>query len=200
MSAPVECPICMDVIEFNKNCVTTECGHCFHANCLMQSVAHNGFGCPYCRTKMAEEPEDDDSDFQYEVEMFGDDELRGFRFFWNNINGEEHDENDDADEQQLEEWEDVDEETSQTLLPNALHVAHKLRDKGYTYEDLVSLLLIKDHDEYSDGNDYERLERLDGEVFGSIRVIINNYEPEQPVVPVPVIEDDLPKNVTRRLT
>jgi hypothetical protein len=49
-----DCPICMEQIEsFTKNCVTTECGHCFHTSCLMTSVAHNGFGCPYCRTAMA---------------------------------------------------------------------------------------------------------------------------------------------------
>ena len=63
MSAPIECPICMDCIESTtNNCVTTECGHCFHTNCLMKSVAHNGFGCPYCRTAMAEQPEEDDDD------------------------------------------------------------------------------------------------------------------------------------------
>ena len=57
MSAQIDCPICLDCIETSKNCVTTECGHCFHTSCLMTSVAHNGFGCPYCRAKMAEEPE-----------------------------------------------------------------------------------------------------------------------------------------------
>lgn len=61
-SENVECPICMDCILDTKNRVTTECGHCFHTNCLMTSVAHNGFGCPYCRTSMAEEIKDDDED------------------------------------------------------------------------------------------------------------------------------------------
>jgi len=58
----IECPICMDVIEGEKNKITTDCGHCFHANCLMTNVAHNGFGCPYCRTAMAAEPADNNSD------------------------------------------------------------------------------------------------------------------------------------------
>ena len=53
ISENAECPICMDCILDTKNRVTTECGHCFHTNCLMTSVAHNGFGCPYCRTAMA---------------------------------------------------------------------------------------------------------------------------------------------------
>ena len=61
-SENVECPICMECILDTKNKVTTECGHCFHTNCLMTSVAHNGFGCPYCRTAMAEAVDDDDDD------------------------------------------------------------------------------------------------------------------------------------------
>ena len=76
-----ECPICMDVLSGTKNIVTTECGHCFHTNCLMTSVAHNGFGCPYCRTEMAAAPEesvDDDSDWgSFDEDEDGDDELYG---------------------------------------------------------------------------------------------------------------------------
>ena len=64
----VDCPICMDVIEGNNNRVTTECGHCFHTSCLMTSVAHNGFGCPYCRSKMAEEQEEDEDDEESEYD------------------------------------------------------------------------------------------------------------------------------------
>ena len=54
----VECPICMENIELNKNCVKTECGHDFHSNCLIKSIAFNGFGCPYCRFEMVEEMRD----------------------------------------------------------------------------------------------------------------------------------------------
>ena len=86
-----DCPICMDVIEGTKNCVTTDCGHQFHTNCLMKSVAHNGFGCPYCRTVMAEEvdeeetiyTDDDEEDEEYDdegEELYNDYALRGLRF------------------------------------------------------------------------------------------------------------------------
>lgn len=54
-----ECPICMDTFYEEKNTMITECGHKFHANCLMKHVSHNGFGCPYCRTKMIKNSEDD---------------------------------------------------------------------------------------------------------------------------------------------
>ena len=70
-----ECPICMDDICLNVNCVTTECGHQFHTSCLMQNVAHNGFGCPYCRNKMAEDlEEEEDSDYESEFDEEDEDE------------------------------------------------------------------------------------------------------------------------------
>ena len=91
-----ECPICLCDIDGPNNKVVTECGHTFHCSCLMQNVAHNGFGCPYCRTAMAEEIADDFTDDYTE---YSDDDdvlhpenimLRGFRMFNNNINGEDH--------------------------------------------------------------------------------------------------------------
>ena len=69
-----ECPICMDDIIGLNNRVTTECGHAFHCSCLMQNAAHNGFGCPYCRTVMAEEPVEDDDDDQDDQDI--QDELK----------------------------------------------------------------------------------------------------------------------------
>lgn len=190
MSSQIDCPICMDCIESTtKNCVTTECGHRFHTNCLMQSVAHNGFGCPYCRTKMAEEAEEETvySDEEGE-EMFDDNALRGFRFFWNNINGDENDADDDADEQQIEEeWEDVDDgEDEIPDIPSANFVAEKLRLNNVSYEDLVKIILLRDHEEYQDQEDEERTERLDGEIFGKIRIVLSNYTPEQVVTQEPV--------------
>ena len=66
-----ECPICMEELQIGKNCVTTECGHRFHTNCLMTSVAHNGFGCPYCRSVMAEEVIEDDDEEEVEIDENG---------------------------------------------------------------------------------------------------------------------------------
>lgn len=119
MTSVIDCPICMDAIVGTVNQVTTECGHCFHTNCLMSSVAFNGFGCPYCRTVMAEkqkkshkddedsdseDSEDDDSDYEDDEDdsLFDsyteNQTLRGFRLFTNNIQGLEHDELDIVDE------------------------------------------------------------------------------------------------------
>jgi hypothetical protein len=132
---------------------------------------------------MAEEPEDEDDDeYDEEEEIFDDDALRGFRFFWNNVNGEEHDEEDNSDEEDSEEWEDINDEVI-PIIPTANFIAEKLRDHNVSYEDLVKILLLRDHEEYQEREDEETVERLDGQVFGKMRVIISNYVPQQ-VVPV----------------
>ena len=101
----IECPICMDQIEETKNRVTTECGHCFHASCLMTNVAHNGFGCPYCRTAMTAEVASENSDDNYDEFSFDSQEepdyndhvLRGSRWLFQRAEGEEVDDSDESD-------------------------------------------------------------------------------------------------------
>jgi len=188
MSAQIDCPICMDAIELNKNCVTTECGHCFHASCLMTSVAHNGFGCPYCRTAMAEEPADDESseygsvDEEEEDDMFDDDALRGFRFFFNNLDGEHHDAEDIIEEEEMNQEDDAEEEEPDVNVPTTDFVAQKLREQGVTFEQLVHMMCNLDHNEYIDD---DAAERFSDELFGKMRIIISNYTPEQ-ADPAPV--------------
>ena len=177
-----ECPICFDPVEVAKNCTTTDCGHCFHTSCLMTSVAHNGFGCPYCRTKMAEEVAEEESDYddeEEEAEMFDDDALRGLRLFTNNLDGDAHDEEDLEEENVYEEENNaVEEPAEEPTAPSASFVAQKLTQQGVTMEDLVKILLIG-HDEYD--HQSEELERCDNDIFGRLRVIISNYNPEQNV-------------------
>jgi len=123
-----------------KNCVTTECGHCFHTNCLMTSVAHNGFACPYCRAAMAqavnddddEYADDDDDDSLYNFED-NEDALRGFRFFFNNINSEEPEEADVAAE-------DVMNAYQQELVKKGIYDVADTYDIGFgTHPDLPNL-------------------------------------------------------------
>jgi hypothetical protein len=177
MSAQIDCPICMDCIESTtKNCVTTECGHCFHTNCLMKSVAHNGFGCPYCRNKMAEEPREKNYfDDEYSIEddntIFDDDALTSFRMFNQRINDEE------VEEEEPEEWETVNgdeqeeviEEEHYSHLPSSSYVAEKLAEKGITYEDLVKSLLECEHN-------YPDFRRRSAEVYGQFRIVLTRYD------------------------
>ena len=186
----IECPICMDSVELNKNCVTTECGHCFHASCLMRNVAHNGFGCPYCRTAMAEdveeedveEEEDDDSEWSEESVMFDDYALRGLRFFTDNLEGTEHDEEDTLEEKEDEEEmaeQLVQQQNDEAVIrPSPEFIAEKLVSQGVTMEQLVKALLIN-HREYA--AEEEEFSRLDDELFGRFRIIISNYETAQQV-------------------
>ena len=181
MSAQIDCPICMDCIDTSRNCVTTECGHCFHASCLMTSVAHNGFGCPYCRTAMAEEVHEESSDDgeEDEDEMFDDDALRGFRFFFNNLDGEAHDADDEAVEAEMIEQETEEEEEPEVNVPTMDFVAQRLREQGVTFEQLVHMICNLDHEEFTED---EQAERFNDELFGKIRIIVSNYQPEQVVV------------------
>lgn len=187
-----DCPICMDVIDINKNCVTTECGHCFHASCLMANVAHNGFDCPYCRTAMAEEPENDDeteATMSYEDEEYVDEELyddyalRGLRFMTNNLEGVQHDILDVHDEREDEE-EAAAQQTNDEAKPSASFITNNLISQGVTMEQLVKCLLLN-HEEYQNEDE---LDTLDNDIFGKMRIIISNFRPEnqdQPATPVP---------------
>jgi hypothetical protein len=184
MSAPIDCPICMETVVLDRNCVTTECGHCFHANCLMTSVAHNGFGCPYCRTAMAEVPDEDDShdDIFNEYNRFRADYLdledtamlRGFRFFWNNVNEVEHDPCDERVEILNQEDANGWHHDESYTMPNSAYVAEKLVERGITFEDLVKHILFYIH--YgADNNEAPDYERRSSEVYGQFRIAITQY-------------------------
>ena len=183
-AAIIECPICMDTIDTTRNCTTTECGHCFHAKCLMTSVAHNGFACPYCRTRMADEIADDnedeyDDDDEIETELYDDDALRGFRFFNNNLDGEEHDEADVEEETFESEQQNGEEvqngvEEEDDAPPPVSYLVQKLTEQGVTTEDLLKAILCSCHDYQCH---YEDFERVESEIVGRVSTILNNYTP-----------------------
>jgi hypothetical protein len=85
----IDCPICMDPIDGNKNSVVTECGHKFHCSCLMKNSCHNGFDCPMCRSAMVEEMEQDDDEDEEDDEYYSEDD--------SDAEGSETDENTDRE-------------------------------------------------------------------------------------------------------
>lgn len=182
----VECPICLDEIEGEKNKVVTECNHCFHSSCLMKNVVHNGFGCPFCRTAMAEIPDDnsDDSDDEYDDwsanVVDNNYALQGMRMLFQRAEGEEVEEYGAYEEDDLEFEDEEDEE--EDVKPSVDYIVEKLIQRGVTMRDLVSSCLIGNHEEYQSE---EQLHRTDGEVFGKMRIIISNYVP-----PAPALEED----------
>jgi hypothetical protein len=163
----LECPICYDDIDEKKNCVTTECGHTFHCSCLMKNSAVNGFGCPMCRSVMAEEPADDEDDeedsyYEYEEDQFDDNALTSFRMFHQQLDNEEVElEPEPVAEEVVEEEPEV-QETPATI-------ATKLAARGITLEDAVKVLLLE-HEEYMRHED--QYERKASELYGEIRRII----------------------------
>lgn len=176
-----ECPICMEPIIGTANTCVTECGHSFHCRCLMQNSAHNGFSCPYCRTAMADEPEDDAStyiDSIYSDEsQFDEDALVSFRMFHQRIEDEE------VEEEPAEEWESVSEEEDEEEIPipDAEEIATQILARGFTVADLVKNLLIADHPRGVSNANSELYERRGMEVYGQIRAILNRTA-NRPVV------------------
>jgi len=169
----IECPICYDEIIASKNCVTTECGHTFHCSCLMKNSVTNGFSCPMCREKMAEEPEDEDDEDDEESVWTDEDEstleddvLTSLRMFHQRLNGEEV-EDEPAPQEEAEEAEE-----EVVPRPTSAQIAAKLAEQGVTIEDLVKCLLVE-HEEYDP--ELETNDRKSGEMFGKFRIIISNY-------------------------
>lgn len=186
----MECPICMECILDTKNRVTTECGHCFHTNCLMTSVAHNGFGCPYCRTAMAEEIKDEDEDEDEWGSVDSDEEdndraLRGFRFMVNRLAGQPNELEDEVEEDEDEEEEAAaanEEEEDDVVKPSPDYITQKLVEQGVSMSQLVKVMLSA-HEEYANEDSFDR---IDDELYGKLRIIISNYQPEPAVQQEPV--------------
>ena len=182
----------MDAIDVTKNSVVTDCGHTFHCSCLMQNAVHNGFGCPYCRTTMANEPpleddyeDDEDETFsQFEGEEVSDDALTSFRMFMQRLEGEEPEE-EDEDNWETEDEDEEDEEPA--LVPDAAYMTAKLMERGITYEKLVKSILFQEHNSWD--RYYQDYARTSGEVYGQFRAVISRYTPDQDVPAVaPALE------------
>ena len=181
MSVIKDCPICMDDIMSGQNCTVTECGHTFHTSCLMTSVAHIGFGCPYCRTVMAEPTEhhgEDYDDDSIEDDLYEDFALRGFRFFMNNnVLEQNHSAEDIQDEEDYEEDEEEDAIEDFTIKPSIDSVTQLLVQQ-VPLETMVKAFLSF-HREYSEND--ETFERCESEVYGKVRHIISQFQRRQPI-------------------
>ena len=187
----IECPICMDVIDQNSNLVITECGHSFHCSCLMKNTAHNGFGCPNCRTMMAELPnyEDDSEDSDNDSEDSEDSEedndseedfnnnysaqrysaqreennvLASFRMFHQQLNGEE--------------VEEYDEEQNDMYVPTERFVLDNLVLRDVRYEDLLRYILFTGHHScFMNMRNPHRLKRDSRKIDNAISNIIGEF-------------------------
>ena len=51
VSQKPQCPVCLEVIDGEKNIVVTNCGHIFHATCIFMNMRVSS-SCPICRTEL----------------------------------------------------------------------------------------------------------------------------------------------------
>ena len=178
-----ECPICMDAIDPDRNCVTTECGHKFHAKCLFANIAHNGFGCPCCRGKMAEEEEEEEEEEgdeygEFDEEDFDEDEeedntdylLRGARWMFQRATNVGGVVDEDEEEEEEEEEEEDEEAEAGAEPPNIELITEKLVGQGITIEQVIKALLNDCHPEYS-----TKFVPEADQLFGAVRSILANY-------------------------
>lgn len=180
-----ECPICMEEICNEINKVTTECGHTFHCDCLMQNVAHNGFNCPYCRNLLADEPNESvESDTITEYNYEEENRLRSFRMFHQRVNNEEVEEDDDGFDDEYEEDDSINEfiDVNNKSFPDFQYVCDKLNQQNISYEDLVKALLYENHHNW--GTRYVEHSNISNEISHRMQRMIDNYGDEtQQLIP-----------------
>lgn len=201
-----ECPICMENI-FTINCITTECGHRFHASCLMENISYRGFDCPYCRTKMvqnehehenAPEPEyeneyipdqqdyyDDDyyineNNFRrvYNIQEPSDNTLRAFRFFTNRIYDEANEEIDDYDEEVMIQETDTTPIEEYNDLPKDAPTIEIILEKLRENGINTKDLLIALLENHREYSDKESVYKRSCQVYGQMRRIIIKHTRE----------------------
>ena len=146
------CSICMEDITSTNNRVATECGHIYHTKCLMKNVAHNGFDCPCCRTKMATAIHDTEYHFNYNMEWYSD-LLEG--------------------EVAMSVPETVQDTPGQAIQdPTPTFITKKLAEEDIMMEDFVKYFLYTNNIQTAF---HEQAER----VSIKIQDIIDNYNPDQ---------------------
>jgi len=140
----IECCICYDTINTEKNNCVTECGHQFCFKCLATSMVHNGCTCPCCRSPLVEMSSDDeDSDEDGEGED-GDDE-----------DGDEDDnsENNEQDEDAFGDENEVECDIEE--------LTRRLKANGFKMQDMLSMLLGRYIKGSSDAAVYELNKKFD---------------------------------------
>ncbi len=195
-----ECPICMDKIIENINCVITECGHSFHTKCLLTNVSRNGFACPYCRNELAVNPRNnmkiinsesssydhyDDYDDYDESERITSQafySMRNMFLIAEGLPSEESEENEENESlfsffsTSNNTSHDDDEQLPIELppdKPSISFISQMLISNGVTMEDMVKCVIDETfHPEY-DSEDYGNESIV---VYGKIRRIITRHQ------------------------
>jgi hypothetical protein len=158
-----ECPICFDDIDVTNNYIITECGHHYHARCLLSSVAFGNFACPCCRFELAEQPEEEDDEDEDDEDDYDEEEedetFQSMRWLFQRAEGEE-----------LEpEYNDDEEDDEEEIDVPASYVCERFANEtNYNVNDFITILvndfLCKDQDPRSEN------------VLDYLNTIIESYE------------------------
>ena len=185
-----DCSICLEVLDGVHNRLTTDCGHCFHTNCFLQNVSHNGFACPNCRNQLVEEPdcesEDDydEDDYDEDNDEESDDDtsvsvagpgleshlLRGFRWLFQRVEDDEDedDEDDEDDEYDIMQLQRGHGQFNEDHYePISLQVVgNRMRQRDITFDDLVALIAFPHKDNAEDCAKYthEKIKELQAKI------------------------------------
>lgn len=148
-----ECCICMDAINYATNNCVTPCGHAFCFQCLAKALEQNNT-CPCCRSVLMSSSEEEDdasewsewTDEDEEDEIYGDEALAGFRMFYQRLNIEEV----EQDEESIEDAEAEEEQDQVSVVSEEYEIEEplaeveditaKLQSRGITMLDLVAML------------------------------------------------------------
>jgi hypothetical protein len=163
----------------------------------MKNIAHNGFGCPYCRNILAEIPrnnirelniideegngeeeelieEINNIDNQDEYYRFNDYELRAFRWLFNRANGNEIEvfENEKPYEEVYIDVYNEAQEIRNSLIPTS-YIKKIMLKKNITYDNLIGHIFYVYNNDYTFS--YENEESFK-KVFTTICEIENTYK------------------------
>lgn len=167
-----ECSICLDEIESGKNKLVTECGHMFHTSCLLKNASINGFGCPMCRTVLAEEEveEAEEDDAEEDEELYTEHSLRGMRWLFQQARGEDIEEEDED----MDEYDDDSDDDSVYNVPTIDEVMQRLQIHSVTMVDVVKALISSNYGGYDDHD------MATDEMFALLdRIVVDNEQPTQ---------------------
>jgi hypothetical protein len=178
-----KCPICFDDIS-DKNNITTECGHKFHASCLITNVIRNGFNCPCCRTVMVTpyENENEKECYSDTGTSYSDDSYDSYfrtRYAFESNNDEVNDS-----------------EIPISTLPTVEHttienLTNQFVESGLTINDLVGAIVIVILSSDIKFQIHMDIRDTYNNIWNKIDLIIENYKNHQEIIDVsPVVEEE----------
>ena len=143
----LECSICYENIDKQKNNCTTECGHSFCFKCIATSISYKNLTCPCCRSILIDNIQNNGYEIVSESESVSEVE--------SNSDSESYT---DSDE---ETYEDLDEDNN---VCDVDEIISRIDKNGFSKDDIISMLIgryKKNDSKYTDEYIYNINKNLD---------------------------------------